>query len=150
MINRLLKIEGVAVACLILFSTISVVGSAAEITEESPLIGPPTLPQPQKDWTVAYYLAGDNDLEEYMIDDINEMELVGSDSSNLNIVAMLDMSDDYDTSNGDWTDTRRFYITYDSIGAGDPNDRTIRSWGESIGEVNTGNPSTLTSFFGWV
>jgi hypothetical protein len=69
-------------------------------------------PRTPKMWTVLVYQAGDNDLEDALIKDFNEMERVGSDD-NINIVALLDRSPRYDTSNGNWSTTRRYYITRD-------------------------------------
>ena len=106
------------------------------------------------EWTVMVYLDADNNLESAGIDDINEMEMVGS-STNVNIVIQVDRiphsvlaannegSAD-DISNGDWTNTRRYYITQDF----DP--YTINSDLKSdLGELNMGNPSTLIDFATW-
>ena len=101
-----------------------------------------TLSSPAAEWTIMCYLDGDNDLEEAGIDDINEMEEIGSDS-NINIVVLFDRIKGYDTSNGDWTDTRRGLIIADS----DPN--IISSTLESVGEKNMGDPATLTEFVNW-
>ncbi len=43
----------------------------------------------QADWTILVYLAGDNNLEESAIIDLNEMEQVGS-TNNINIVVEMD------------------------------------------------------------
>ena len=60
-----------------------------------------------KPWTFMVYLDGDNNLESAAVNDFLEMSSVGS-SSNVNIVALMDRISGYDTSYGDWTDTRRF------------------------------------------
>ena len=65
------------------------------------------------DWTVMIYMAGDNDLEGFALGDLNEMEFSGS-TPQVNIVAQLDRSELYDSSQGNWTDTRRYYITPDA------------------------------------
>ena len=106
------------------------------------------------EWTVMVYLDADNNLESAGIDDINEMEMVGS-TADVNILIQVDRiphsvlaannegSVD-DTSNGDWTNTRRYYITQDF----DP--YTINSDLKSdLGELNMGNPSTLIDFATW-
>jgi hypothetical protein len=41
-------------------------------------------------WTVIHYAAGDNNLEDELIDDINEMELGHNGSKNVNVVVQLD------------------------------------------------------------
>lgn len=94
------------------------------------------------DWTVLYYVDGDNNLEDAAIKDINEMEKVGS-SASLNIVAEVDRISGYDNSNGNWTDTRRGEIIYH------PNTGSIGTTLASIGEKNMGAPATLTDFITW-
>lgn len=90
-------------------------------------------------------------LEPDAINDINEMELVGSDE-NIAIVVQVDRVPSHDTSNGNWTTTRRYLVTYDpTYDPSNPrSDRTIRSLliGE-IGEVNMGSPDTLINFIRW-
>ncbi|HAW50085.1 TPA: hypothetical protein DCX16_03950, partial [bacterium] len=96
-----------------------------------------------KEWTFMVYLDGDNNLEGAGIDDVNEMEEVGSDE-NINIIVQFDRIKGYDSSNGNWTDCRRFYITNDD----DP--RTINSPAvEILGEVNMAETKTLTEFIQW-
>jgi len=106
------------------------------------------------EWTVMVYLDADNNLESAGIDDINEMETVGS-TSDVNIVVQLDRipysvlnsnNEGYtdDISNDDWTNTRRYFITQDY----DPS--TINSQLISnLSEQNMGNPQTLISFAKW-
>ena len=106
------------------------------------------------EWTVMVYLDADNNLESAGIDDINEMEMVGS-SSDVNIVVQVDRipysvlaanNQGYadDTSNGNWTNTRRYYITQDF----DP--VQINSQLKSdLGELNMGDPQTLIDFSNW-
>ncbi|MBN1899712.1 hypothetical protein JW926_00135 [Candidatus Sumerlaeota bacterium] len=94
------------------------------------------------EWTVLIYLDADNNLEPFGIQDVNEMEQVGSDA-NMNIVVLFDRINYYDTTNGDWTDTRRGLITKDS------NTGVISSTLASVGEKNMGDPATLTEFVNW-
>ena len=61
-------------------------------------------------WTILIYLDGDNDIEQYAINDFLEMSSVGSDC-NIHIVAQFDRASGYDSSYGDWTTTKRFHIT---------------------------------------
>ncbi len=106
------------------------------------------------EWTVMIYLDSDNNLESAGIDDINEMEMVGS-TSEVNIVVQVDRipysvlasnNEGYldDTSNSNWTTTRRYYITQDF----DPiqiNSQLI----SDLGELNMGSPQTLINFANW-
>lgn len=106
------------------------------------------------EWTVMVYLDADNNLESAGINDINEMEMVGS-SSDVNIVVQVDRipysvlaanDEGYldDISNNDWTTTRRYYITqdFDSIQI---NSLLIND----LGELNMGDPQTLIDFASW-
>lgn len=88
-------------------------------------------------------MAADNDLEEYAIQDINEMEMVGS-TNQVSVVVQIDRADGHDTSNGDWTSTRRYYIIQDSDGS------VINSTLlEDLGELNMAAPETLEAFVQW-
>lgn len=110
----------------------------------------PSIPE----WTVMVYLDADNNLESAGIDDINEMEMVGS-TADVKIVVLADRipysvlaanNQGYadDISNGNWTNTRRYYITQDF----DP--VQINSQLESdLGELNMGDPQTLVDFASW-
>jgi hypothetical protein len=88
------------------------------------------------------YLDADNNLESAGINDINEMEMVGS-TADVNIVVLADRIPGYDISNSDWTNTRRYYITQDS----DP--FLINSEFDDLGELNMGEPQTLIDFATW-
>ncbi|HER25241.1 MAG TPA: hypothetical protein ENO17_09355 [Candidatus Atribacteria bacterium] len=106
------------------------------------------------EWTVMIYLDSDNNLESAGIDDINEMEMAGS-TSDVNIIVQVDRipysvlsanNQGYadDISNGNWTATRRYYITQDF----DP--VQINSQLKSdLGELNMGDPQTLIDFTDW-
>jgi hypothetical protein len=102
--------------------------------------GPPIPDIPE--WTVMIYLDADNNLESAGINDINEMEMIGS-TADVNIVVQADRIPGYDISNSDWTNTRRYYITqdYDPI--------LINSEFNDLGELNMGNPQTLIDFASW-
>ncbi len=99
--------------------------------------------QRQAAWTLMIYLAADNDLEEFAIGDLNEMELVGSTTA-VNVVVEMDRAAGYDSSNGDWTDTRRFFVNrdtdFDTI-----NSEVV----QRVGETNTGDPTALVDFALW-
>jgi len=98
----------------------------------------PNIPE----WTVMVYLAADNDLESAGINDINEMEMVGS-SPDVKIVVQADRIPNYNSSNGDWTTTRRYYITQDF------DLMQINSQFNDLGELNMGDPQTLIDFASW-
>ncbi|MEA5534599.1 lectin-like protein [Crocosphaera sp. XPORK-15E] len=99
-------------------------------------------------WTIIVYMAADNDLEMNAIRDLNELESINL-PDNVNIVVQLDRSEGYDSSNGDWTDTRRGLVQYDPNSS--TNNGQIVSLGEAtaIGEANMGDGATLTEFIDW-
>jgi hypothetical protein len=89
------------------------------------------------------YIGGDTDLEAAAIEDINEMEQVGS-NDNINIVVQVDRTPGYDSSNGDWTTTRRYYIRSDADANVINSDLLC-----DLGELNMGDPNTLQDFITW-
>ncbi len=116
--------------------------------EPIPTVGPATQPTPDTsglpEWTVIVYSDADDDiLEEPMWYDVNEMELVGSNSQ-MNIVVQMDRYAGGFTGDGDWTEARRYYLTQNS------DMTTIASPViQSLGEVDMGGPQTLVDFVTW-
>ncbi|RLF55750.1 MAG: hypothetical protein DRN40_03780 [Thermoplasmata archaeon] len=112
------------------------------------LLIPPTVHAQEEtvqvaEWTILVYMVADNNLESAGIEDVNEMEQVGS-TEEVNIVVQMDRHKEYDTSNGDWTGTKRFYITQDS------DTETITSVEvEDLNETNMGTQKALVSFVSW-
>jgi hypothetical protein len=92
-------------------------------------------------WTVLAYLAGDNDLEGSLLGDLREMERVGSRPGSVEIVAQVDRSRGQDTSDGNWSGTRRYYVTR-SAGQGRIGSKLLAD----LGETNTGDPRVLKDF----
>src|SRR5512137_710653 len=61
-------------------------------------------------WTYMVYMAGDGNLEHWLIQDIGrEFGKVGS-NQDVNIVLLADRNPGYGTQEGNWTDTRIFYV----------------------------------------
>jgi len=97
----------------------------------------------QDRWTFAVFMNGDNNCEEGVTPDLNELELVGS-GDGVNVVVQADRIDGYATDDGDWTGTRRYFITAD----GDPH--TVSSTVvEDLGELDMGDPQVLSDFLVW-
>lgn len=99
-------------------------------------------PAPRAKWTVMVYISGDNDLEWYVVSDIeDELAAVGS-SRDAQVVALADRAPGYDTSRGDWTSTKLYHVTQgmtaDSASA-------VADWGER----NMGDKQTLIDFVTW-
>jgi len=88
-------------------------------------------------WTVMVYMSGDNELEPYVVSDI-ETELAPTGSSaNVQVVALADRS-----PSGDWQTTKLFHVTpgmqADAASA-------VADWGER----DMGDPQTLIDFVTW-
>ena len=99
-------------------------------------------PAARAKWTVMVYISGDNNLEDYVVKDI-ELELAPTgSSSNVQIVALADRGPGYDTSYGDWQTTKLFHITQGMTAAPE---NAVADWGER----NMGDPQTLVDFVTW-
>lgn len=98
------------------------------------------------EWTILVYMDADNDLESYAIDNLNQMEKIGS-SKGVRIVVQVDRNPGYDKSNGDWSDTRRYFITKDT------NLTDINSYRmdapQPLGELDMADSRNLKSFVEW-
>jgi len=99
---------------------------------------------PGQTWTVMLYMnADDKILEQDIFVDLNEAELVGS-SDRVNIVAQMDRFRGGFSGDGNWTNTRRFYVTRDNdlsrIGS-----RMV----QDVGEANMASPDSLIDFATW-
>ena len=92
-------------------------------------------------WTYMVYMGADNNLSPAGLNDLNEMETVGS-TSRVAIVVQAEFSPDYST--GVTNETLRFYVEQDS----DPTEPDL-SAGQSIGNVDMGSPEALTDFIKW-
>lgn len=71
---------------------------------------------PEKKLTLLIYMAADNDLEHYGIQNLKAMER--ADFSSLNVLVLFDRAENYDETNGNWTDTRLFEVTHDPTNGG--------------------------------
>ena len=99
-------------------------------------------PAPRDKWTVMVYISGDNNLEDYVVKDI-ELELAPTGSTvDVNVVALADRGPGYDTSYGDWQTTKLFYVTQGMTAAPE---NAVADWGER----NLGDPQTLIDFVTW-
>jgi clostripain len=108
----------------------------------------PTANQPAAqalpEWTVMLYQDADDEiLEQDIMLDFNEAELIGS-TDQVNIVAQVDRYDGAYRGMGNWTSTKRFYVTQDNnlseIGSEEL---------EDLGEANMADGRTLVDFITW-
>ena len=99
-------------------------------------------PPARAKWTVMVYISGDNNLEDYVVKDL-ELELAPTGSSaNVQVVALADRGPGYDTSYGDWQTTKLFHVTQ-GMTASSAN--AVADWGER----NFGDKQTLIDFVSW-
>ncbi len=99
-------------------------------------------PAARAKWTVMVYISGDNNLEDYVVKDL-ELELAPTGSSaNVQVVALADRAPGYDTSRGDWQTTKLFHVTQGMTADGA---NAVADWGER----NMGSPQTLIDFVTW-
>jgi len=99
-------------------------------------------PAQKAKWTVMVYISGDNNLEDYVVSDI-ETELAPTGSSaNVQVVALADRGPGYDTSYGDWQTTKLFHVTQGMTAAAE---NAVADWGER----NFGDKQTLIDFVTW-
>ena len=86
-------------------------------TETAPEPEPEPIPDPMQEMpdppklTLVVYMAADNDLESYAIQNLKAME--HADFGKMNVLVLLDRSTGFDETNGDWTDTRLFELIHD-------------------------------------
>ncbi len=96
----------------------------------------------QAKWTVMVYMSGDNNLEDYVVKDIEEeLGLVGS-NADIKILALADRGPGYDTSRGDWQTTKLFKVKQ---GMKANSSEAVADWGER----DMGDPQTLIDFVIW-
>jgi hypothetical protein len=100
-------------------------------------------PKTPAEWTIMVFSSAKNDLEKYLLADINEMELVGS-SAKVNIVVEVGRMDGYDASDGNWTGVRRYLITKDT-------DKTKMGSTklQDLGMIDQGDYRNLAAFGKW-
>lgn len=97
-----------------------------------------------REWTILVFMNGANNLEPDSVDDMNEMEQLGS-TADVNIVVQWKRIASYDISNGDWKTTRRYYVTKDSDTEMVNSNRLV-----DMGPgVDMGSANTLREFLQW-
>ncbi|MCK9171711.1 MAG: clostripain-related cysteine peptidase [Treponema sp.] len=97
-----------------------------------------TCPAHAASWNYLVYMAADNNLERFALENIADMQKIGS-SDNVNILVLLDRSPGYDKSDGNWTGTKLFRITRSPACL---NDDIIKDYGE----LDMTDPKTLLDF----
>jgi hypothetical protein len=92
-------------------------------------------------WTVLVYMAADNNLEMYAIDDLNEM-LAANISDDVNVLVQIDRAQGFFELGiggvANWQTMKRFRVRQNKL------EELV-----DLGEQNTGDPETLTDFVKW-
>ncbi|MBZ0306371.1 MAG: DVUA0089 family protein, partial [Anaerolineae bacterium] len=105
----------------------------------------------RSNWTILAYMGGDNNLEPALLNDLNEFELAGGSTESVRIVAFMDRSDEYDTSNRDWSEVRIFEVGSDV--SGDHTFVEVPTLDSlelaSLGELDSGYSDNLAQFLAW-
>jgi hypothetical protein len=102
-----------------------------------------TADEPKARWNYLVFMNGDNDLESYVTHDLDELEEVGS-VDGVNVLVQADRIEGYDDDDGDWTGTRRYFITADGV-KGEVGSEVLAD----MGELDMGDPSVLSDFLMW-
>jgi hypothetical protein len=105
-------------------------------------------PRPKAKWTILAYYGGDNNLEPGLINDFHEFEEAGGSNEDIRIIALLDRSPEYDTSNGDWVGSRLYEIQ-GGIPSEDFPPPLSSTEMTDLGQVNTANGEALAQFLVW-
>ncbi len=120
----------------------------SEQETEQPMEPMEQLPQAKK-LTLLVYMAADNDLESYALQNLKEMEHAAF--TEMNILVLLDRTQDYDATNGDWTDTRLFEVVRDDTDSSFIVSKRLRCPNLSLSatvdtELDMANPNVLRNF----
>jgi len=107
-------------------------------------------------WTVMVYIAGDNNLDSALLQDINEMEAVGSEEGVFNVIVLFDRwtgewvygQEGITKTNAENSGMKIYYITKDEAGV----NRTLvskditKDLGFEAGIFDSGKPKNLEKF----
>ena len=96
-----------------------------------------------KEWTIMVFSSAKNNLEGFLLKDLNEMEMIGS-TDKINIVAEVGRIDGYDDSDGNWTGVRRYYITKDT-----DTSKMGSKMVQDMGMTDMGDYKNLAAFANW-
>ena len=112
------------------------------ITGGSGSAAPPSGGGTNAKWTVMVYMSGDNNLEDYIVKDI-ELELAAMGSTpNVQVTALADRGPGFDKSRGDWQTTKLYHPTQGMLADASS---AVADWGER----NMGSAQTLKDFVTW-
>ena len=136
----------------VLFMTVILAFSCSPSASGSsmfPVNDPPPPVKKDPALTLLVYMAADNDLERYALENLKAME--NAVYEDIDVLVLLDRSEGYDETDGNWTDTRLFKVSHDENGNGGIVSSAIDcsplnlSAGSST-ELDMSNPSVLKKF----
>ena len=133
-------------AALCLATTLCLAGppaAAATTPTTATLQGWPAVdPAPTARWTVMVYMSGDNDLEKWMVHDIDREMAVAGSNADVQVVALADRGSQPSAADGGWSGARLFHVTQ---GMAATADNAVAD----LGSVDMGSPQTLVDFVTW-
>ncbi|MDQ7823420.1 MAG: clostripain-related cysteine peptidase [Candidatus Eremiobacteraeota bacterium] len=97
----------------------------------------------KKKWGVMLYSGADNNLESDMVQDVIDLESVGSDK-NTHVLVQLDRGESPSSISGEWAGCRRLYLN-----KGTDSSNLTSPVIQDMGQVNMGDAKTLTDFIVW-
>jgi hypothetical protein len=116
---------------------------ASPTATRAPFIPPSSTTEGQTWLVMLYQDADDKVLEKDIYVDLNEAERIGS-TDRVQIVAQVDRFTAGYQGDGNWSSTRRFYVTHD-----DDLERVGSQLIDDIGEANMSSGETLVDFVTW-
>ncbi|MFO1067843.1 MAG: clostripain-related cysteine peptidase [Geminicoccaceae bacterium] len=93
-----------------------------------------------RQWTVLHYMAADNNLEPFVLRDLDEIEAGMPDDDRVEVLALVDRSSGYSDAAGDWTGARLYRVRPDRERGVLRSEVLL-----DLGEINTGDPKQLAS-----
>jgi len=99
--------------------------------------------RPEKEWTIMVFVNAKNNLESYGLKDMNEMEMIGS-GDKYNVVVELARMKGFDSSEGDWTTSRRYLVKKDN-----DTGKITSPVVEELPSVDMGDYKHLADFINW-
>lgn len=114
-----------------------------------------TYPSEVAEWTVLFYIAGDNNLEYDAVRHLDWLEgYPGVSNTNVHIIALIDRIPGYSTGDSNWTGTRMYWIRPDGTDNQILSPRLsvpelgLNHYGDDD-EINMADPDTLNHFGGF-
>ena len=124
-------------------ATLPTVAAATPVPTSKPFVAPAGSSAPSSWLVMLYQDADDKTLEKDIYVDLNEAERIGS-TDDVRIVAQLDRYAGGYAEDGNWTSTRRYYVTQD-----DDLERVGSQLVADLGELNMADGNTLVDFVTW-